>query len=74
VEVSAPEALRVERLRMARGGSGATAQERIDGQVLPPVGWARAHWRIENDADLVELTRRADRVWDEILELKAKAR
>jgi len=73
VEVVAPEDLRVERLRMARGGSEADARERITGQSLPPLGPARALWRIENDAGTEELTRRADEVWDEIQALKSKS-
>ena len=72
VEVVAPEDLRVERLRRARGGSEADARERITGQSLPPLGPARALWRIENDAGPEELTRRADEVWDEIQALKSK--
>lgn len=72
VEVTAPETLRVERLRAARGGTETEARERIEGQRLPPLGPAAAHWRIENEADVAELTRRADRVWDEIVSLKSK--
>ena len=73
VEVAAPEELRVERLRTVRGGSEAEARERISGQDLPPLARTPSFWRIENDADVAELTRRADRVWDEILKLKPKS-
>jgi dephospho-CoA kinase len=73
VEVSAPTELRVDRLRKARGGSVADALERIEGQRLPPLSPGPVHWHIENDADEAELTRRADRVWNEVLRLKPKS-
>jgi dephospho-CoA kinase len=73
VEVTAPDELRVERLRQVRGCSDAEARERIAGQDLPPLAGTSAFWRIENDADVAELTRRADRVWDEMLKLKPKS-
>lgn len=73
VEVSAPTELRVDRLRKARGGSRADALQRIEGQRLPPLRPGGARWHIENDADEAELTRRADRVWNEILKLKPKS-
>ena len=73
VEVAAPTELRVDRLREARGGSKADALQRIEGQRLPPLRPGGARWHIENDADEAELTRRADRVWNEILKLKPKS-
>ncbi|HEX7079143.1 MAG TPA: dephospho-CoA kinase [Candidatus Eisenbacteria bacterium] len=66
VEVLAPEPIRVRRLMRARGMTEAAARERIAGQRLPELGRARRHWRIQNDGDPAALTRRADRVWEEI--------
>ena len=66
VEVTAPEEVRVARLRAARGYSEEEARARIRGQSLPPVEGARRHWIIENARDLASLTRRADDVWKEI--------
>ena len=73
VEVLAPLDARLRRLQDARGGSAADARERIEGQNLPPLGPTRAYWRIENDGDPSELTRRADLVWEEIMKLKSKS-
>jgi len=73
VEVSASPDVRARRLSDARGGAEAAARERIEGQSLPPLGPTRAYWRIENDADLDELTRRADLIWDEIMKLDSKS-
>lgn len=72
VEVIAAEAVRVERLRRARGSTEAEARERIAGQNLPPLSSTATTWRIENDGDQAELMRRTDRAWDEILKLKPK--
>jgi dephospho-CoA kinase len=72
VEVVAAQAVRVERLRRARGSTEAEARERIAGQNLPPLGRTAAVWRIENNGDQAELMRRTDRTWDEILKLKPK--
>ena len=73
VEVWASTDARARRLREARGGSEAAARERIEGQSLPPLGPTREYWKIENDADVAELERRADLVWDEIVKLDSKS-
>lgn len=73
VEVSASPDVRARRLRDARGGSEAAVRERIEGQSLPPLGPTRAYWKIENDGDVAELTRRADLVWEEIMKLDSKS-
>ena len=73
VEVSASPDVRARRLRDARGGSEAAVRERIEGQRLPPLGPTRAYWKIENDGDVAELTRRADLVWEEIMKLDSKS-
>ncbi len=69
VEVTAPEGIRVARLRAARGFPEEEARARIGGQALPPVEGARRHWIIENAGDLASLERRADAVWEEIAAL-----
>ncbi|MGE5177278.1 MAG: dephospho-CoA kinase [Hyphomicrobiales bacterium] len=69
VEVVAAEPVRVRRVMRARGMTEAAARERVRGQRLPPLGTARRHWRIENDADPAALQRRIDPIWDEIARL-----
>ena len=74
VEVTATEAVRIARLRAARGYDEATAARRVRGQQLPPVGVARRLWRIENDGDFAALLRSADQAWGEIESLAAASR
>jgi dephospho-CoA kinase len=71
VEVAAAEPNRVRRLMRARGWTEAAARERVAGQRLPPLRGARKLWRIQNDADMAALIRRADRIWDEVAGMKA---
>jgi len=66
IEVVASDEARVRRIRAARGFTDQEARERIQGQKLPPVRGARRQWRIENEGDRSELTRRADAIWEEI--------
>lgn len=73
VEVTAPERLRIERLRAARGFSEEEAARRVRGQALPPVRDARRLWRIQNEEDRAALRARADEVWRAIEALAAAA-
>lgn len=72
VEVLAPVAARIERLRASKGFADPEARERIEGQVLPPVGASKRHWRIENAGSRSDLIDRADRTWDEIMRLRPR--
>lgn len=74
VEVAAPEAVRVARLRAARGYGDEEAARRVRGQSLPPLGAVKRHWRIDNDGDPGALRARADQVWQEIEALAAAPR
>jgi len=71
VEVTAPEAVRIARLRAARGYNQEEAARRVRGQALPPLGPAKRRWRIENDGGPAALYQRADQVWREIEALAA---
>jgi dephospho-CoA kinase len=66
IEVVASEDVRVRRIRAARGFTDQEARERVRGQRLPAIRGARRQWRIENEGDRAELTRRADAIWEEI--------
>lgn len=74
VEVVAPEAVRIARLKSSRGFTEAEATERIRGQSLPPLHGVRRHWRLENDGDAKALLGRADQIWNEIESLTAERR
>jgi dephospho-CoA kinase len=74
VEVTAPEGVRIARLRAARGYGAEEAARRVRGQSLPPLGAVKRHWRIENDGDSGALYARADQVWHEIEALAAAPR
>jgi dephospho-CoA kinase len=69
VEVKAPEALRIARLRAARGYGVVEAERRVRGQALPPLSAVKRHWVVVNDADTAALVARADQVWREIVSL-----
>jgi dephospho-CoA kinase len=69
VEVVAPEAARIERLRRAKGHAAEDAKARVEGQRLPPVGASKRHWIIQNEGDLATLRHRAESVWNEIAAL-----
>jgi dephospho-CoA kinase len=69
VEVQAPEALRIARLRAARGYGAEEAERRVRGQALPPLHAVKRHWVVVNDADAAALRARADQVWGEIVSL-----
>jgi len=71
VEVTAPEALRIARLRAARGYGADEAGRRVRGQALPPLHAVKRHWVVVNDADAAALRARADQVWHEIVSLAA---
>ena len=73
VEVTAPERLRMERLKIARGFTAEEALLRVRGQRLPPVRDAKRLWRIQNEADPAALLARADEVWRAIEALAAAA-
>jgi dephospho-CoA kinase len=71
VEVTAPEPLRIARLRAARAYPEEEAVRRVRGQRLRPLGAAKRRWLIENDGGTAALTARADQVWGEITSLAA---
>lgn len=73
VEVTAPEPLRIARLRAARSYSDTEAVRRVRGQKLPPLGATKRRWLIENDGGSAALHARADEVWREIQSLAAAA-
>jgi dephospho-CoA kinase len=68
VVVDAPVAVRHERLVRMRGLAGDEAAAMIRAQLPAPAKRARADYVIDNDADLAELTQRAEQVWAEVLE------
>lgn len=74
VEVTAPEPVRVARLRAARSYSDEEAARRVRGQKLPPLGATKRRWLIENDGGSAALLARADQVWREITSLAAAPR
>ncbi|HYJ33390.1 MAG TPA: dephospho-CoA kinase [Candidatus Binatia bacterium] len=74
VEVTAPEPVRIARLRAARGYGAAEAERRVRGQALPPLAAVKRHWLIVNDADAAALRARADQVWSEIASLASAPR
>jgi len=72
VEVTAPEPLRIARLRSRATDEEAAA--RVRGQSLPPLGPAARLWRIENGGDPAALLAEADKVWNEIAHMAAGRR
>jgi dephospho-CoA kinase len=60
--------VRHERLVRMRGLAGDEAAAMIRAQLPAPAKRARADYVIDNDADLAELTQRAEQVWAEVLE------
>jgi dephospho-CoA kinase len=72
VVVTAPEAVRVERLRAGRGMTEAAARSRMDAQATDAQRAAIADVLIGNDGSLADLAARVDAVWrDRIAPLAA---
>jgi dephospho-CoA kinase len=67
VLVTAPEALRIRRLALARGFDDEEARARVRGQTLAPLAGAKHVWTIENAGDVSALEAAADRIWGEII-------